>query len=138
MDNSKAHTGYLTAYVTTALGAIPLEGANVKVFEYQNENENNKGSLITSRITNREGKTDKIPLEAPPRINSQSKSSEKSYYTYNLEVFLEGYYPQQYINVPIFENIHAIQEIDLLPISENGKSYTYDNIFYESENQFLE
>ena len=127
--------GYVIVNVTTARGAIPLGGAVVRIFNYENEGKN--GSLIITQKTNSSGRTDRIPLPAPPRSSSQSPGNGKSYSTYNIDAQYDGFYNQYYINVPIFDGVTAIQNIDLVPVAENGTDTTFDSRFYESENPNL-
>lgn len=128
--------GYVIVNVTTARGAIPLEGATVRIFNYENGDDN--GSLIISTKTNSSGRTDRIPLPAPPRASSQSPGNGRSYSTYNIDAQYDGFYNQYYINVPIFDGVTAIQNVDLVPVSENGAEGTLDSRFYETENSNLE
>ncbi len=129
--------GYIIVRVTTASGAIPLEDALVTVKEY----ESNQGEIISVQKTNSSGLTNKISLPAPPKPLSMSAGRGKAYSSYNIDVKKDGYIPQQYINVPIFDGVTAMQNADMVPLPENGESDRYDpyaGIFYESENPKLE
>ncbi len=129
--------GYVIVNVTTARGAIPLEGAVVRIFNYENGGEN--GALVVTQKTNSSGRTERIPLPAPPRSASQTPGNGKSYSTYNIDAQYDGYYNQYYINVPIFDGVTAIQNVDLVPVAENGRGgQTLDSRFYEIENPTLE
>ncbi len=139
--------GYMIVRVTTARGAIPLEGAVVTVSDYfgqgdeVGENAGERGNAIGTYITNSSGLTEKFALPAPPRALSMSPGNGKGYLTYNVRVDKEGYYQQNYINAPIFDGITSIQNADMIPLSDNGQTdrYTpYGNIFFESENSNLE
>ncbi len=127
--------GYIIINVTTARGAIPLAGALVRIFDFENGTGN---ALITTAKTNSSGRTERIALPAPPRASSLTPKNGKAYSTYNIDAQLDGYYNQQYINVPIFEGVTAIQSIDLVPLAENGRENTLNSIFYENENSSLE
>lgn len=133
---SPAGVGYVIVNVTTARGAIPIPYATVRIFDYENGGEN--GSLIITAKTNSSGRTEKIPLSAPPRSDSLSPGNGRSYKTYNIDAQYDGYYNQYYINVPIFDGITAVQSIDLVPVAENGTASTLDSRFYETENPNLE
>ena len=128
--------GYVIVNVTTARGAIPLEGALVRIFDYGEDG--NNGSLVVSTKTDSSGRTERLPLPAPPRSASLSPGNGKSYRTYNIDAQYDGYYNQYYINVPIFDGVTALQGVDLVPIAENGRDITYDSRFYENENPNLE
>lgn len=131
--------GYMQISVNSGKGAFPLKDATVRVYEYNPDTTASNGNLIKTLKTDRQGRTELISLPAPPRSASLYPNSQKGYSTYNVEAYLDGYYTQQYINVPIFDGITAIQNISLIPISENGReSYTYETRFFENENQYLE
>lgn len=131
--------GYMQISVSSANGAIPLKDATVRIYEYNPETVASNGELVKTLKTDRQGRTELISLPAPPRSSSLYPNSQKGYSTYNVEAYLNGYYPQQYINVPIFDGITAIQNIRLIPIAENGReNLTYETRFFENENQYLE
>ena len=134
-------TGYIIVNVTTANQAIPIDGASVYVYEYlPQQSEGNPGELITVETTNASGATKRIALPAPDRSISLSPGIKKAYQTYNIDVQKDGYYNQSYINVPVFDSITAIQNVDLIPLSANGRTDGIRNdgiIYYESENPSL-
>ena len=132
---SEMGQGYLIVHVTTARGAIPLEGVRVSVRSYPPENTEGRGDVIATLISGRDGNTSRLPLPAPPRTNSLSPGTTTPYQPYLIEVDTHGYYGQRYINVPIFDGIVAVQPADLIPLPENGrtKSRTPDGErFFES------
>lgn len=105
--------GYLGVTVTTAIDAIPIEGATVTVSQFEN------GSEIPVKIlsTNSNGKTDIILLPTPPRENSLTPNpTGPSYSVYNVRVDKEGFYTQNSLNVPIFAGITSIQPMRLIPL----------------------
>lgn len=114
--------GYLIVHVTTARGSIPLEGAQVNVRNYYPDLTPERGDVIASLTTNRDGNTEPFPLPAPPRSNSVHPDSGNAYASYNLDVYMEGYFAQNYINVPVFDGITAIQPVDMIPLPENGRT----------------
>ncbi len=129
--------GYLIVKVSTANGAIPIENASVIV---QGKDEDNQ-EILLSFLTNRDGLTPKIMLPAPLKELSESPSPpSKPYSVYNIDVFKEGYYPQHYNGVPIFQNVTAVQSAHVIPISELDAQTPYTNegeIFEEYENPNL-
>lgn len=134
-------TGYMIVRVTTARGAIPLEGAVVTVSDYLGEDVKDRGNAIYTLTTNSSGLTEKFALPAPPRNLSLSPGNGKSYLTYNIAVAKDGYFQQNYINAPVFEGITSIQSADMIPLPDNGQTDRFDpngNIFFETENQNLE
>ena len=116
-------TGYLIVQVTTARGAIPLEGAKVDIRAYDPEEASNpatRADVLMSLTSGRDGNTIRIPLPAPPRALSEKPGSTKPYSLYQADVSLDGYFSQAYIGIPIFDGITAIQPAVLIPLPENG------------------
>ena len=139
-DQSRGY-GYMIVRVTTARGAIPIEGAVVTVHNYDPEFESGRGDIISVYTTNSSGLTQRFALAAPPHELSTSPGNGKSYETYNLSVTKPGYYQQYYSGVPVFEGITAVQSADMIPLPDNGQTDNFtvdDNIFFETENPRLE
>ena len=114
--------GYLVVHVTTARGAIPLEGVRVLVRNYLPPETEGRGDVIATLISGRDGNTPTLPLPAPPRANSLTPNDSPAYQPYLIEVDAPGYFAQRYINVPIFDGIVAVQPADLIPLPENGRT----------------
>ena len=133
----KQSSGYLIIKVSTASGAIPVENVTVVI---QGNDPDNQGIFI-SKVTNRDGLTEKITLSAPDgSLSSAPNPTLRPYSTYNIDVYKEGYYPQHYNNVPIFAGITAVQNARIIPVAEfdaQNPYYTQSQNFDEYENPFL-
>ena len=112
---SAESVGYLIVKVTTARGAIPLEGASVSI---RGGDPDNSGILYAMR-TNRDGQTEKISLPTPPSSASQTPSGVIPYANYNIDVFRDGYVPLSFQNVPVFPAIVSIQPAVMVPLPES-------------------
>lgn len=125
-DNSG--TGYLIVRVTTARGAIPLEGARVDIRTYEEESEADpsvRGDLVASLVSGRDGSTPRLQLPAPPASASESPGAGKPPYArYSAEVALDGYRRQTYLGIPIFDGITSLQPAVLVPLPEDGSGGT--------------
>ena len=127
--------GYLIVRVSTARGAIPLEGARVDVRSYPPDQQTGRGDVIASLTSGNDGRTERLALPAPARQTSMQPGNIAPFATYSVEVYLEGYTDQTYQNVPVFDGVTAIQPAILIPLPENGRtdSRTPDNQrFFES------
>ncbi len=127
--------GYLIVHATTARGAIPLEGVQITIRNYEPEFSATAGDVILTLATDRSGNTARITLPAPPRAQSLTSGNARPFAIYNLEAHLEGYRTQYYYALPIFDGITAVQPVDLIPLSENGRDEPFrpeDDRFYES------
>ncbi len=136
MDKASSN-GSLIVRVSTAGGAIPIENVTVTV---QGKDEENS-DIFYSLLTNSDGRTAKINLPTVSRSLSESpEPPTKPYLSYNMEVYKEGYYPQHYTGIPIFEGVVAVQNARIIPISEPDLSSPHRNggqIFDEYENPNL-
>lgn len=118
---SNSEIGYLTVRVSTAGGAIPLEGAAVNIRGGDIED----SAVIYALTTNSDGLTPTVSLETPPRSASETpQNTVPPYAVYNVDVFAQGYSPAFFHNVPIFSGINSIQPAVLLP---NIEQKQYEN-----------
>ena len=126
--------GSLVVHVTTARGAIPLEGAAVSIRANEDAETAPRADILYATVTNRDGNTERITLPAPPRQTSMSPSEVPPFSTYHLEVRREGYGMQSFVALPIFAGITAIQPVDLIPLAEDGTS----NLLRPEDERFFE
>lgn len=108
--------GFLIVQVTTANTAIPLGGATVRV----SRDEIGRPEILYNLISGSDGRTERIPLDAPPRAESLSPGPDRVFGSYNIEVSLPGYEGATYLHIPIYDGITAIQQANLVPLPENG------------------
>jgi hypothetical protein len=115
-------TGYLIVRASTAGGAIPLEGARVKIWndiEMKEDLPLSGGAIRHVLITNRDGNTIRLPLPAPRKELSYTPG-KKPYALYHIDISADGYYPQHFINVPIYDTVTSIQNAYLIPLPEGS------------------
>ena len=128
--------GFLEVAVRTANGALPVEGARVSVYNYtEGQNGNGRGSLIYSVLTDTDGKAPRLSLTAKSKALSMSPGSKSPYTAYTVNVEHEGYYSNQYINVPIFQGVTSLQPVELLPVTEYGNE---DDDYPSPEKRYVE
>ena len=133
MNIQNESIGYLTVMVSTARGAIPLEGAVVNV----RGDTLDSSEILFSLISDRDGKTPRIPLPTPPKSNSDTPGGASAFSTYNIDVFKDGYVPLYFQNVPIFPSIHSIQPAVMLP-SDGSAKFPSENVVTEYPQSSLE
>ena len=131
--NNLTGTGYLTVRVTTASGAIPLEGAQVNIREYSPQNPM-EGAFVASLISGADGTTELIALPTHPKAETLVAGNAAPYSTYVAEVRLEGYSDQTFVGIPIFDGIIAVQPVNMIPLPESGTAYPQ----YQENDQFFE
>ena len=118
-------TGYLTVRAYTAGGALPVEGAIVRIRGAEDGNRD----VIYSLLTDRDGITDKVSLPAPPRELSESPSpTDVPFAIYDIEIVKDGYFTKRLNNIPVFEGINSEQLIAMIPSSGGGENYPLGNI----------
>lgn len=111
------NSGYLSVFVTTAGGAIPLENAMVIISGRDIED------II--RFTDKSGKTERISLPAPSLLSSEAPGLSNPFYSYTVSVYKEGFYPQRTENVPVFPTVSATQAVNLIGVSEYDSDTLY-------------
>ena len=117
--------GSLKIRAYTAGGALPVEGALVRIFGADDENEN----IVYSLVTDIDGTTEKIELPAPSKILSEYPSSrETPYASYNVEIEKNGYFTKKLYNLPVFDGVNSELPIAMIPYSELPENYPRGNV----------
>ena len=115
MNNQQEESiGYLKVKLSTARGAIPLEGATVRV---RAEGVGNTGAVY-SLETDSSGLTDILPLPAPPRSLSQEPNGSIPYSLWEISVFCDGFISAIFSGVPVYTGITSVQNANLVPLPE--------------------
>ena len=110
--------GKLIIKVTTALGAIPISNAQIYVVPYNLENIKNEDRY--SLVTDFDGLTRAVELSAPSETLSLSPGSNDSPYSeYILSVQKDGFKTVEIIGLPIFDGVTSIQNVNLVPLTED-------------------
>ena len=115
--------GKLVFQLTTAGGAIPLEGAEITLRASRSASDGNGGEVMAVLFSDSNGKSEVLTLPAPARMLSLEPARDGApvpYALYNADVRLRGFYSQSYIRIPIFDGITSIQRASLIPLPENG------------------
>lgn len=122
--NNESNIGYIIFRVSTARGAIPLEGAEITI----RNDETGNFETIATVVTDNSGQSERIALPTQAKELSEVPGNKKPYTTYNIEVRADGYYNQFFNNVPVFEGITSYQAVDMIPLSDTSytDNYTFD------------
>ena len=122
--------GYLIVRASTALGAIPVPDATVTVRNGSDDTSSKRGGILYVLNTDKDGKTPRVALAAPPRSVGLSPSAAPAYATYNIDVQADGFYRLYFHQVPVYEGITSLQPAFLVPVAENGSpdGLSYDEI----------
>lgn len=105
-------SGDMTVRAFTAGGALPVEGAVVRIMGAMEENR-----LVSySLLTNRDGLTSKVALPAPSAALSLSPDpKELPYSLYDVEITAPGYYTKRINSLSVFPGISSVQLINMIP-----------------------
>ncbi len=123
-DTNMEENGYITVNVRTAGGALPVENAVVTV-------KDSGGAILAVFFTDRDGKTPRLKVLAPPRANSESPgAASPPFFNYNIDTDKEGYISVRNVDVPVYPGITSIQTVELIPLSEGSSKFTGDSITY--------
>lgn len=88
-------------------------------------------------VTNSRGETGKIPLPAPPASISLNKDeTQQAYSTYDVSVYLSGYYPQVSKDVPVFAGITSRQIFSMIPLPAYPDNPPEPTVFQNDEPRF--
>lgn len=129
-DNSAfTERGYLRVKTTTGRGCIPLENVQVTVSCYKNGEYHLAGSFLTDSS----GQTEIITLQAPPKSNSEKPDIRYPSALYDVSIKADGYYDVNSRDVPVFEGITSLQNVNLVPVSAGYSSSDGETIYNNSE-----
>ena len=118
--------GKLVFQITTANGAIPLEGAEIILRKFRSPTESTEQAEVVAVLySGEDGKTRVLTLPAPARslsLEPAENGAPPPYALYDAEVNLDNYFTQSYIRIPVFDGITSIQRASLVPLPESGYS----------------
>ena len=116
--------GYITVNAVTAGGALPVENAVVRIRD-------SAGALIGVFFTDRDGRTPKLKVLAPPKGNSESPGAPTPpFFSYNVDTDKEGFISVRNVDVPVYPGVTSIQTVELIPISEGSSGYVSDTVTF--------
>ena len=129
--------GKLQIKATSAGGALPIEGVNVRI---SGSEEGNIG-VDYSLLTGRDGLTDTVSLPAPnPALSEAPNSPEQVYSLYDVYAYKEGYYPKEIKDVAIFGTVKSVLGLNMIPdarLRRNNNSPNTSNNSIITENEDL-
>ena len=104
--------GKLQIKATSAGGALPVEGVNIRITG------TDEGNIGTDRsvLTGRDGLTPIVTLPAPnPKLSQKQGSPEQVYSLYDVYAYKEGYYPKKITGVTIFGDVRSLLTLNMIP-----------------------
>ena len=116
--------GRLIFRVSTAGGAIPLAGARVIVRNRKEENDPDRGNALAVMFSDRNGKTEVLPLPTVPRgesLTPRNGNAAPPFLCYDAEVTLTGYRSVEFVCIPVFDGVTSVQPADMVPLPDTGR-----------------
>lgn len=129
-------SGKLRVRAYTAGGALPVEGAIVRITGAE---EDNRFSIF-STVTDRDGITESITLPAPDTDYSLIPNpAESPYSVYDVEISAPGYFTKTVRGLTVFPGISSLQLISMIPgsgkITEDYPKGSINYIIPDSSDQ---
>ena len=125
--------GSLAVQVTTARGAVPVDGALVVISE---DGEDGAERMLFTLQTNNSGETQTVRLATYPLSLSQNPDFfGKPYKDYTITTSKPGYYTVINKNVPVFADRFSIQPVNMIALPEN---FTGDKTIIITERETLQ
>ena len=114
MDEKQSY-GKIVVKVSSADGAIPIEGATVAV---RVEDGDGTG-IVAIKTTNESGETGEVIIGTPsPSLSLSPDPAAIPYSLASVEVTAYGYYSTANINVPVFPGVTTVQSVNMYPLPE--------------------
>lgn len=108
---SEEHYGKITVHVTAADSAVPINNATV-AFRIMNDGNT---AVFAVLQTDKSGETETIDVPTPSVDLSLSPDpASKPYTSMIVEVSAVGFYTSSNVNIPIFEGVTSVQNVNLI------------------------
>ena len=104
--------GYIKARAFTANGAIPLPDVTVIV----RSGEDGGNAIDVDLKTDGNGETPTAEVPTPLASAGDAPGETRPYAVYDIEAYLNGYYPYRALSVPVFGDTLTVQPIGLVPL----------------------
>lgn len=108
------NAGYLLVNTQTALGALPVANASVKVYAVDEKGVEN---VLAQEYTDISGKAPLIELPVIYTPGSPLESYKYFFAIYNMKVEAHGFSPVNFLNVRIYPETTTIYRVDMVPTS---------------------
>lgn len=125
-QNQENEMGYLSVSVLTALGALPVQGAVVTVYTYD---EDGNEKVISHLVTDDSGLAPTIELPVLYNLENEYESREYFFENYNLRIQALNYYTVNILDMRIFPDTTTTFRVDLIPAMPGNTRNSPDQTF---------
>ena len=131
MDNQSASSGNLLVSVQGAGGSYPLPGAGISVKLRTPDGL----EVLWAGKSDQSGQSEVIEVPTPsPEASLTPGSAQRPYSQVIIRAQLDGYYPAEYVDVPVFPGVESIQNVYLVPRPAYAPDVYYDDaVYYERQ-----
>lgn len=109
--------GSIQINVRTLSRLTAIQGARVSISYTGHDN-----NVIDELVTDESGKTEEIPLPAPPLGYSMEPSANQPYSEYDINVSAPGYETIQIDGVEVLPDEKSIQNVDMIPVISDSST----------------
>lgn len=106
-DESKV--GFIQLETIAGKDGTPIENAFITVLR----DDEGRKTVLRFACTDKNGETPVIPLAVP----IMKVSSGLPYFTCNIHITADGYYPAEKLHIPVFSSVKTIQSAELAPVA---------------------
>lgn len=112
-------SGTLRIRTYTAGGALPVDGAIVRIRGADEDN----GYVAHQLVTDKDGLTPAISLPAPNVDYSLFPDpSQQPFSSYNIEISANGFLDKKINGLTVFSGIESVQLVNMIPGNQNNQS----------------
>ncbi len=117
-ESADKNSGILSVAVTHSKGSFPIENARVEIFSADD-------SPIVTLYTDMSGKTGPIALKTVSKQSTETPESEgRKADLYHILVTADSYVTTRVENIPIYEGVTTVQQIDMTLLSASAGGAT--------------
>ena len=120
-------TGKIIVEVTTARGAVPIEGADIVIDRLDLDDPKSRMKLVAVETTNQSGRTREVEVKTVSRELSLVPGNGNPFSTFYVSAAEAGFEPVKNRPVDVFSNEVSILKIDLVPKPENLSGGDFQN-----------
>ena len=120
-------TGKIIVEVTTARGAVPIEGADIVIDRLDFDDPKGRMRLVAVETTNQSGRTREVEVKTVSRELSLVPGNGNPFSTFYVSAAETGFEPVKNRPVDVFSNEVSILKIDLVPKPENLSGGDFQN-----------
>lgn len=117
IDMNYLKNGFLQIHTTVVGMALPLSGARCVISKLID----GKKRIYHNVLTDENGRTEELSLPAPDKCMTGAPANDGPlpYGLYNLEVMKDGFKRICNFNIPIFDGILSVQDVNMIPLADS-------------------